>query len=169
MMLANVDGRPMPFSSSALTRLASVKRGFGAGRVALRLDLLQRQHVADREHRQRLVVGLVGVAALLVVALFVRLEESLERVDGAGCRELRTLAAPSTGASTASVTVVVSYFASDIWLAIVRFQIRSYMRCSSRSSSPATDDGVRNCLARRADRLVRLLRVLAVVARRRGG
>ena len=29
MMLANVDGRPMPFSSSALTRLASVKRGFG--------------------------------------------------------------------------------------------------------------------------------------------
>ena len=47
-------------------------------------------------------------------------------------------------AVTASVTVVVSYFASAIWLAIVRFQIRSYSRCSSRSSSPETSDGLRN-------------------------
>ena len=129
-----------------LERLDEARLGVArlrGGRVTLGLDLLEAQRVADGEHRQRLVVGLVGVAALLVAALFVGLEEALEGVDGAGCRELGAL--PLRRRSTASVTVVVSYFASDIWLAIVRFQMRSYMRCSSRSSSPETDAGVRNC------------------------
>ena len=40
------------------------------------------------------------------------------------------------------VTVVVSYLASAIWLATVRFQIRTYRRASSRSSCEDTDDGV---------------------------
>ena len=39
--------------------------------------------------------------------------------------------------------MVVSSFASLIWLATVRFQIRSYMRCSSRPSCPVTSFGVR--------------------------
>ncbi len=46
-------------------------------------------------------------------------------------------------ALTVSVTVVVSYLASAIWLATVRFQIRSYSFCSSRSSEDASDAGVR--------------------------
>jgi hypothetical protein len=72
-------------------------------------------------------------------------------------------AAVAAAASVSRVTVVVSYFASDICEATVRFQMRSYRRSSSRSSEDATDAGVRNA-RRRADRLVRLLRVLALVA-----
>ena len=62
--------------------------GLGRGAVALRLGIRHAQLVADGDGRQRLVRVRVGVAALLVPALLVRLEEPLEGVDGSGCREL---------------------------------------------------------------------------------
>ena len=67
MMVAYVDGRPMPFSSSSLMSVACVKRGGGCVKCCSGTQLEQRQHLALGERRQ-LALGVLVVGRRAVVA-----------------------------------------------------------------------------------------------------
>ena len=60
MMLAYVDGRPMPFSSSSLISVACVKRGGGWVKCCSGTQLAQRHHLAFDERRE-LALGVLVV------------------------------------------------------------------------------------------------------------
>ena len=145
MMLAKVDGRPMPFSSSALTRDASVYRGFGL--VAWPLGSTS----CRASTSPTASCGSDCSSALSVSPRF-----SSRPSSYASRNPLKVYTVPdavndavfhsrpvAADVSASRVTVVVSYLASDIWEAIVRFQMRSYRRSSSRSRADATSAGVR--------------------------
>ena len=59
-MLAYVDGRPMPFSSSSLMSVACVKRGGGCVKCCSGSELEQLHHLALGE-RRKLALGILVV------------------------------------------------------------------------------------------------------------
>ena len=121
MMLANVEGRPIPFSSRALTRLASVKRGFGDVACPLPSTSLRRRTSPTAS---------AGSDWSSALSASPRFSSWLYSYASRNPRKVYTVpdavnSAFRPSAVTSSVTVVVSYLASDIWLAMVRFQMRS--------------------------------------------
>ena len=133
--------------------------GLRAGRVTFRLDVLEAKPVTDGESGQRLVLRLVSVSALLVPALLVRLEEALERVHGAGRGELGAAAAGGDlEGDRGRLVLRVRHLAGH------RALPDEVVEALLVAVELAGDLGGRaERLARRADRLVRLLGVLALV------
>ena len=71
----------MPYSSSALTSAASVKRGGGCGEMLVGVDAVERHAVADL-HRRQLAAFVLVLGGLGVLAFLVHGEEA--RIDHGG-------------------------------------------------------------------------------------
>ena len=139
----------MPLSSSAFTRLASVYRAGGWVTCALAVT-------SDRSVESPTVIGgrrgsfsLTGWSSETSSSLpswyAWRNPRSLSTVPEALKSAALKLRPSRDGKGLASsVAVTVSPFASTIWLATVRFQIRSYSFNSSERSTEDSCDGVGN-------------------------
>src|SRR5690606_144842 len=128
----------------------------GRGLVALRLGVCDIEHVALRDLRQLLVLVFVVLVALLVGALLVGLEEALEGVDGARRRELEALAVGlGRERDGRRLELRVAHLARD--RALPDQLVHALL-----VAAELARDVLRRAeaVARRADRLVRLLRVL---------
>ena len=76
----------MPFSSSALTRVASVKRGGGSVKCCSGVMVFQIEHLTLFDQRQS-ALGFLVFFGLFVASFLIEFEKSVKLLHRTGCAE----------------------------------------------------------------------------------